>query len=185
MHPKDEKTAQIVVIGAILVQRTSWSNAEKALIALKDVGLLDLERIVNTPITKLTQLIRVAGFYSTKPRRLQSIAHYIVENYGNIATMQKADKNQLRSELLNVYGIGNETADTILLFALNKPSFIVDAYTMKFLNKYAIAHSEKYEVLQEEFQSVLPYDSKVYQEYHILKIVDIKGIEESKMSVVE
>lgn len=181
---KDLHTRELIVIGAVLTQRTSWRNAEIALKNLAKAGLLGLEKISRqSNLNKLTELTRVAGFYTTKPKRLYELATFIVRS-GGIESLLNRETKRFRSELLEVYGIGPETADTILLYVFDKPSFIIDEYTKRFSIKYGLTDGLGYYELKELFESTLPKDTKVYQNYHTLIIVDQKGIEGSKMRIV-
>jgi endonuclease-3 related protein len=174
---KNEKLRQLIAIGAILTQRTSWRNAEKALINLKKKNLLSTKQITELDIKKLTKLIRVAGFYTTKPKRLREFCNYVISNYGDLSKMRRKPTDILRKELLEVYGVGPETADTLLLFALDKPSFIVDEYTKRFVGKYSLADTRGYDDLKKLFESSLQKSVEIYQNYHVLMIVDQKGKE--------
>ena len=182
---KDENLMQLVSMGAILVQRTSWSNAEKALINLREQNLISLEKILNTDLDKLTELIKVAGFYTTKPRRLVELSKFVVKEYGTFECMKgQEDIESLRQELLSVYGVGPETADTILLFVLEKPTFIVDAYTKRFVTKYSLFEFESDEEVKKIFEENLPRRSEVYWNYHVLKILDQRPLEKCYMKVI-
>ena len=181
---KNERTRQIIALGAILTQRTSWTNAEQALMNLKEADLLSIKKVAETDLDRLTELVRVAGFYTTKPKRLQALCRFILDNYGTVSDMQKSDLGDLREELLEVYGIGPETADALLLYALDKPSFVIDAYANRFVEKYGLATTDDYHELKDVFESSLPTDVEIYQNYHVLIIVDQKGIDKSGMEVV-
>lgn len=182
---KDKRLRDLIAIGAILTQRTSWRNANIALNNLKSKGLLSLEEISNLKSTdKLTELVRPAGFYQTKPKRLFEFAKFVIEKYGNLEKMTKEDLNSLREILLNLYGIGPETADVILLYVLDKPSFVIDEYTKRFVAKNRLSELTSYEGLKELFENSLPRDIKIYQNYHMLIILEQKGREHTKMEVV-
>jgi endonuclease III related protein len=173
---KDEELRQLIALGAILVQRTSWKNAEMALKNLKKAGLADLRKIAYlTDLKELKNSIRSAGFYQTKPKRLQEFSKFVVNNYKDLSHMMGEDKDELRNQLLSVYGVGPETADTLLLYSLDKPSFIVDAYTKKFIKKYNLCGGTQYDEVKDYFESGLPNDLHVYQNYHVFIIVDDKG----------
>jgi endonuclease-3 related protein len=172
---KSEDMRQLVAIGAILVQRTSWKNAEKALVNLKNRNLLSINKIAKLENKELTKLIRVAGFYSTKPKRLKEFCHFVLSNYGDFTKMTRKPIKDLRKELLSVYGIGPETADTIILYSLDKPSFIIDEYTKRFVNNNKLSDTRDYNKLQDLFENNLPRSTEIYQNYHILIIIDQKG----------
>ena len=184
---KTEKDRELIVIGAILTQRTSWRNAHLALENLKRKNLLSLRNIAKlSNLEKLTDLIRPAGFYQTKPKRLSTLASFIVQKYGNLNKFAKEDLNVARNKLLNLYGIGPETADTILLYALDKPSFVIDEYTKRFVNKFfPYQKIFDYYNLKSFFEKNLPKKAKVYQDYHCLIIVEGKGLKGSLMKIVK
>jgi len=117
-----------VVVGAILTQNTAWRNVEKAIENLKREGILDPERILKTSDDVLRELIRPAGFYNQKLQRLKRVCKLIVDS-GGLEELFKLPLDELRSVLLSVKGIGPETADAIILYAANKPTFVVDRYT--------------------------------------------------------
>ncbi len=173
---KSEELRQLIAIGTILVQRTSWHNAEIALQRLISQRLADLAIIaqLHNP-DDLAELIRPAGFRQTKPKRLIGLARFVVDRYGTLTEMRQQPMETLRSELLTIYGVGPETADTLLLYALDKPSFIIDTYTQRFVSKYNLANTTDYNQLKKLFESSLPTDTSIFQKYHILMIVDQKG----------
>ena len=132
----EEKTNQqreVVALGAILVQRTSWHNAEIALKNLKNNGLLSIKAISLKSVDDIVSLVRVAGLYNTKPKRLIVLCQFIVEHYGVWGNFMQQDANTAREELLTISGIGPETADTILLYTCDKPTFVIDEYTKRFI----------------------------------------------------
>jgi len=175
---KSLKERETIALGAILTQRTSWRNAEMALASLKKTGLLSLKKIAGLDSPEpLVELIRVAGFYQTKPRRLFEFCRYIAEKYGGIENFRRlAGENltEARRELLSLYGIGPETADTILLYALDKPSFVVDEYTRRLVTKEKLATDLSYENLKKLFEEGLPRDVRIYQDLHALIIFSQK-----------
>lgn len=118
-----------VVIGAILTQQTRWENVEQALTRLKEKGLCDLRRVYQAPDGEIEEAIRPSGFYRVKTRRLKALAQHIIERHGSLEAMSVCPFPLLRTELLNVPGIGPETADSILCYGLGKPTLVVDRYT--------------------------------------------------------
>ena len=153
-NPEEE-----VVIGAILTQNTAWKNVEKALDNLKKDKLLSFEGIRKTPIRKLESLIKPAGFYKQKAKYLKNFTSL----YGSIKELEDIE----RKELLKIKGIGEETADVILLYALNKLSFVIDAYTRRILKRmWGISGS--YNDLKTLFEKNIPKDLKLYKEFHAL-----------------
>lgn len=166
-----------IMIGAILTQNTAWSNVEKAISSLKDAGALNPEAILAMSEKKLSSLIRPAGYHNVKAGRLKGLAAYLNDNYGcEISRMRLKRTSDLRDELLNVKGVGPETADSILLYALNKPVFVVDAYTKRlFLRHGLTAHSDDYHTVQNMFSSHLDSDVRMYNEYHALIVAVCKA----------
>lgn len=182
--PKDEYLRQLVAVGAILVQRTNWRNADRALRNLKSAEKLSLEAISQIKNDTLASLTKPAGFHTTKPRRLIEFSRFVIENYGTMTKMANSDTQSLREKLLDVYGIGPETADTILLYALDKPSFVIDEYTRRWVKKNFAMDERNYDKLKHFFENNLPADVAIFQNFHILIIVDVKGMEGSKMELV-
>jgi len=165
------ETPYEVVVGAILTQNTSWRNVERAIDNLKRNNLLDERKILNTPLGRLGDLIRPAGFYNIKSRRLKNITEYIVNNYGSTEELRRCDKNlyRLREELLSLKGIGRETADTILLYSLDRPIFVVDNYTKRIFSRYGIIDKNlDYDKIRTFFEGSIPRDVEIYKEYHAL-----------------
>lgn len=179
---KTAKDRGLIAIGAILTQRTSWNNAHLALKNLKRGKLLSLKNIAGlTNLNKLTNLTRPAGFYQTKPRRVFEFASFVTKNYINIDRLKKENLRTARDKLLSLYGIGPETADTILLYALDKLSFVIDEYTKRFVARHLSPENITYDFLKDLFENNLPKKVGVYQNYHTLIIVDQKGEEGSFM----
>ena len=171
------ETRYEVVVGAILTQNTSWKNVEKAINNLKNENLLDEEKILNVDEDKLKELIKPAGFYNLKAKRLKNVTKFIVDNYGNTEEMAKTDKDTLtlRTELLSINGVGKETADSILLYALDRESFVVDAYTKRMFSRLGIINEKaKYDEIKEIFEKSLPKDLELYKEYHALIVEHCK-----------
>ncbi len=166
---------EIIALGAILTQRTSWRNAQMALENLKKADLLSLAKIAKLESSgQLVSLVRVAGFYRSKPKRLLSLSSFIAEKYGDIKGLLEEKLEDAREKLLSVYGIGPETADTILLYALDKPNFVIDEYTKRLVKKEHLAANFDYDYLKNLFEENLPVDVKVYQDFHALIIFSQK-----------
>jgi endonuclease-3 related protein len=165
-----------IAIGAILTQRTTWHNASLALANLKKTGLLSLRKIANlTDLVKLTDLIRSAGFYQSKPKRLFELCSFITKQYGNLGNFSKEDLKTAREKLLSLNGIGPETADTILLYAMDKLTFVIDEYTKRLVKRKGLITSLAYDYLKSLFEENLPLDVKLYQDFHTLIIIEEKG----------
>lgn len=161
-----------VIIGAILTQNTNWSNVEKAIKNLKADGKLSPEGIKNVPLAELAKLIRPSGFFNVKARRVKAFIHWLFSRYeGSLSRMFSQDLQTLRNELLSVKGIGPETADSILLYAGNMPTFVVDAYTHRIFSRHGfIAEESTYEEMKSFFEERLPKDVKLFNEYHALLV---------------
>ena len=165
------ETRYEVVIGAVLTQNTSWKNVERALENLKKENLIDEKKILDVDIGKLKELIKPAGFYNIKAERLRNITKYIVDNYGTTDDLAKTEKDikSLRNELLAIKGIGKETADSILLYALDKPIFVVDAYTRRIFSRFGITDKNMdYDEIRLIFENNILLNLNIYKEYHAL-----------------
>ncbi|MGC2423606.1 MAG: deoxyribonuclease V [Nitrospirota bacterium] len=159
-----------VMVGAILTQNTNWTNVEKAIGNLKRAGALAPETIDAMPAAKLAELIKPSGYFNIKSKRLKSFISYFMEKYGgSIKKMKKREPSELREELLSVPGIGQETADSIMLYALDMPVFVVDAYTKRIFSRHGFFSPDSdYIEVQKLFMDCLPKDVKLYNEYHAL-----------------
>lgn len=160
------------MVGAILTQNTSWSNVEKAIRLLEENDCLDPRTILDMPVRTLRRLIRPAGYYNVKAERLREYVRYFIGTYGGdhrrMADRPLAD---LREELLCVKGIGPETADSILLYALNKPAFVVDAYTKRIFSRHTLIREDApYEEVRSFCTASIQQDALVYNEYHALLV---------------
>jgi endonuclease-3 related protein len=159
-----------VIVGAVLTQNTAWRNVEKAIENLKRAGSLTLDKFYKIPVKKLAKLIRPAGYFNIKASRLKALAAWLKRICGGrLNHLKKIKKSKLRSLLLNVYGVGPETADSILLYALNKKSFVVDAYTRRVFTRHGfISGTESYDTIKNFFEQVLPESERIYNEFHAL-----------------
>lgn len=166
------RSAFEVAIGAILTQNTAWQNVERAIANLRARGALNFEKMWRLPEKELARLIRPAGYYNIKARRIKNFLAFLKEHYsGKLAKMRPRDLGLLRGQLLSVNGIGPETADSILLYALDKPVFVVDAYTKRIFSRHKMVESDApYEAVQRLFMSHLSADDKLYNEYHALLV---------------
>ncbi|MBI3754048.1 MAG: endonuclease III domain-containing protein [Deltaproteobacteria bacterium] len=163
-------TAFEVIVGAILTQNTAWTNVEKAIRNLKKAKLLNPKRLHDLSQAELAQYIRPAGYFNIKAKRLKHFLNYLFDNYGgSLNRMFKKRTDALRRELLEVNGIGPETADSIILYAGNHPVFVVDAYTKRIFSRHQIIKADAdYHDVQEIFMKNLPHDVKMFNEYHAL-----------------
>jgi endonuclease III related protein len=161
-----------VMVGAILTQSTSWSNVEKAITKLKNKKLLDAAKLYSLPISKLAGLIKSAGYYNIKAARLKNFLKFFFSRYNaDIKRMKRKDTALLREQLLAVKGVGPETADSILLYALQKPVFVVDAYTKRIFSRHGLFGSDaQYTQVQEFFMRNLKTETKLFNEYHALLV---------------
>jgi len=161
-----------VVIGAILTQNTNWSNVEKAINNLKTAGKLSPVGIYELSVTELAKLIRPSGFFNVKAKRVKAFINWLFSRYeGNLSKMLDQDLQTLRSELLSVKGIGPETADSILLYAGNMPTFVVDAYTHRIFSRHELIPEEStYDEMKSFFEENLPKDVQLFNEYHALLV---------------
>lgn len=156
-----------IVTGAILTQNCAWTNVEKALVNLENSGIVSPEAILKTPDDTLRELIRPAGFFKQKSVYLKSVAQFFLENEQEF--LQSDDVQALRKRLLAVKGVGNETADSILLYAFHKPLFVIDAYTRRVAERHLnLDGTMPYGQLQKIFMDALPIDVSLYGEYHAL-----------------
>lgn len=159
-----------IAVGAILTQNTNWGNVEKAIENLKREKVLSAKSIHEIRVDKLASLIKPAGYFNVKAKRLKAFIGFLMnEHHGSMKRMKNEKMQTLRAKLLKVNGVGHETADSILLYALEKPVFVIDAYTKRVLSRHGIMEHEKpYEEFQELFHSSLKRDVKLFNEYHAL-----------------
>lgn len=159
-----------VVIGAILTQNTAWTNVEKAIANLKKSGVLTPDGMRGLAEKDLAALIRPAGYFNIKARRIMAFLDYLYEHHGgDLDAMFALGLKRLRHELLDVKGVGPETADSILLYAANLPAFVIDAYTKRIFSRHGcFGMNATYHEVQEYFVERLPGDRAIYNEYHAL-----------------
>ena len=157
-----------IMVGAILTQNTSWSNVEKAITNLKKENLLGPRKLYRINQEELAQLIKPSGYYNVKARRLKNFINLFINDFeGSTEKMFSGDGRKLRKKLLNVNGIGPETADSILLYAGRKPFFVVDAYTKRIFSRHKlISKDSTYYEIQEFFIKNLDKDVKLFNEFH-------------------
>lgn len=174
-RPKTEKEREEVIIGAVLTQRTNWKNVEIAINNLKKARINSLKGIYKLGIKKLTPLIKPSGFYRVKARYLFSLAKFIIENYGTLEKMRKEELEELRKKLLKTKGIGPETADSVLLYVLDKPIFVIDEYTKRLVRKRRLSSDISYAFLQKLFEKNLKKDFRLFQDFHALIVINGKN----------
>jgi endonuclease-3 related protein len=164
------QTRMEIITGAILTQNTAWSNVEKAIRNLRQQKALRIDVLSATPEKVLADWIRPAGYFNVKARRLKAFVHMMTTRFdGSLNRLFRLDTATLRKTLLEVNGIGPETADSIMLYAGNKPVFVIDAYTRRMLERHGWAnHRASYDDLAILFTHAIPADITVYNEYHAL-----------------
>jgi len=158
-----------VLVGAVLTQNTNWTNVSRAIDNLKTAGLLTPETLHELPAAVLAEYIRPSGYYNLKAKRLKNLLALIASHQDGLDGLFALETDALRQELLTVKGIGPETADSICLYAAEKPLFVVDAYTHRIFSRHDILPEEAdYHEIQELFMDSLPADTALYNEYHAL-----------------
>ena len=161
-----------VMVGAVLTQNTNWANVSRAINTLKSENLLSPNLLYTLPLEILAEKIRPSGYYNLKAKRLNNLLDLVVkevEKSGSLDVFFSLDRDVLREKLLTVKGIGPETADSILLYAAEKPVFVVDAYTYRFLSRHGLIGEESsYQEIQEFFMDNLPEETALFNEYHAL-----------------
>jgi endonuclease III related protein len=157
-----------IIIGAILTQNTNWKNVEKAIANLKSAHALSYKKIHAMPQPELAALIRPSGYYNQKSLKLKAFTTFLEQTFqGSIARMFRAPTQLLREQLLSIKGIGPETADSILLYAGEKPVFVVDLYTYRLVTRHGwLPEKTDYQEMQYFFQDRLPVDVNLYNDFH-------------------
>jgi len=161
-----------VMIGAVLTQSAAWKNVETAITNLKTTGLMSPAALRGKPSEEIAPLIRSTVYYNVKARKLKALVDYIGNACNDdLDRLFKKDVRQLRDELLAVWRVGEETADSILLYAANKPVFVIDAYTRRIINRIGIQpENDKYSAWQFLFMNNIPADIALFNEYHALLV---------------
>lgn len=161
-----------VMVGAILTQSAAWLNVEKAIDNLKAAKVLSPQALRHLSLPEMATLIRPCGYYNSKARKLKSLANWLEEYCDDkLDKLFDINTNQLRQQLLSIYGIGQETADSIILYAANKPVFVIDAYTRRIISRIGLAlDSNSYTAYQSLFMDNLPADVRLFNEYHALLV---------------
>jgi len=161
-----------IILGAILTQNTNWTNVEKTITNVRAAGRLDPNALHELDAETLETLIRPAGYFRVKAKRLRNFLQWLLDEYGgDVTALEGVETSRLREELLGVSGIGPETADSILLYALNRPVFVVDTYTARVMVRHGLVEPEiDYQQLQDLFESHLEPDVALFNEYHALLV---------------
>lgn len=163
-----------VMVGAVLTQNTAWKRVEQAIAALRQHKALSAQALLALESETLGALIRPAGYYTVKTRRLQALCRWYLAQ-GGFAALQRWDTPRLRTELLAVHGVGPETADDILLYAFERPVFVIDAYTRRIGSRLGLLEAKApYESLRQQFEQTLGLDVAVFKEYHALLVAHAK-----------
>ncbi len=161
-----------VIVGAILTQSTAWVNVEKALASMRAASCWSFQAVAATPEADLAVIIRSSGYYNAKARKLQAFANHLLRQYeGHLDSLFDQEVPALRAELLSIHGIGEETADDIIVYAAGKPSFVMDSYTRRIVDRMELAPRGRrptYAAYQSLFQDNLPTDAALFNEYHAL-----------------
>lgn len=161
-----------VAVGAVLTQNTAWGNVEKAIVNLKNAGLLEYAALARLTPAEIAPLIKPAGYYNVKAKRLRAFLDFLGEEYdGDVAAMAREGLAVVRPQLLAVRGVGPETADSILLYACDLPTFVVDAYTHRVLHRHGLAdEAADYHELKDLFEANVEADVALYKQYHALLV---------------
>lgn len=161
-----------ISVGAILTQNTAWANVEKAILRLKEDRSLNVTALNRLPHRRLAGLIKAAGYFNVKARRLKNFISFLQSRYGgSLAKTFRQETKRLREELLSVNGTGPETADSILLYAGEKPIFVIDAYTKRTFSRHGVmAYEKSYDDFQQLFMKSLPSDAALYNQYHAMLV---------------
>ena len=159
-----------VIVGAILTQSAGWTGVERAIDNLKAAGALSPAALRAVPIEELAVLIRPSVYFNAKSLKLRAFVEHLGERYDDdLDAMFQQDADALRAELLSIHGIGEETADDILLYAAGKPMFVIDAYTRRIMDRMGVTpHVDRYGAYQSMFMDNLPRDEALFNEYHAL-----------------
>jgi len=165
-----------IMVGAILTQNTQWTNVEKAIRSMKEMGILEPRKIASLPLDTVKAAIKDAGSYNQKATRLKNLSAFLIEKNLDFFRLRKAETAVLRNELLGVNGIGKETADSILLYALGHPVFVVDAYTKRLFSRlrYRWMAKGSYDEIADFFHHQFPRDAARYNEFHALIVFHSK-----------
>lgn len=165
-----------VMVGAILVQNTAWANVERAIANLKSHACLAPKTILNVPTIDLAEWLKPSGYFNIKTQRLRNYCQWYMDA-GELLGVSQLDTNTLRKQLLMVNGIGPETADDILLYAFERPVFVIDAYTRRIFSRLALLEDGAgYEVLRKQFEKNLKPDIAMFNEYHALIVCHAKNV---------
>lgn len=176
-----------VMVGAILVQNTAWTNVEKSIRVLKSLNLLEPKRILSLSQDKLAEHIRSSGYYNVKAKRLQNYCSWYLQQ-GGFDCLKRRSAVELRESMLGVNGVGYETADDIMLYAFHQLYFVVDAYTKRLFTRLGLVKCEhhSYEIIRKDIEATLvKRELSLYQEYHALIVFHAKTVCKTKPNCQE
>ena len=161
-----------IMIGAVLVQNTAWRNVERAIDNLREAAVMEPHALYALAPEELAEFIRPAGYFQVKAKRLRNLLKFLIEEFdGSLDAMFRTNLATLREQLLAIHGIGPETADAILLYAGGLPTFVVDSYTHRVLARHGwIGYEAGYHEIKDHFETALPADAQLYNEYHALLV---------------
>lgn len=167
-----------VIIGAILTQSAAWGNVEKAIANLRGVGALSPRALRKLPRARLAKMVYPCGYYNAKALKLKAFVYWLGNHYDDdLDRLFALDTGDLRQQLLSVHGVGRETADSIILYAAEKPIFVIDAYTRRVISRLGLApEKDSYAVYQAFFMDNLPPDAELFNEYHALLVCQGKNV---------
>ena len=169
-RPETDNDRFEIIVGAILTQNTSWNNVEKAIYNLNNSKMLDPKKIAAAKESDIAKLIRPAGYFNQKAKRLKFLSGYFIKN----KELLNKETSELRKELLSLNGIGPETADSIILYAAEKPSFVIDTYTRRIFSRLLNKSLKDYDAWKQFFEANLESDVQLYNEYHALIVEHAK-----------
>jgi endonuclease-3 related protein len=165
------ESVEETIIGAILTQNTSWNNVERVLAVLRQEELMDFNKLVEIKLEHLAGYIRSAGYYNQKAKRLQIFIQRLQAEHGSLSQLDALPTRELRTWLLDVHGIGKETADSILLYAFSRPVFVVDAYTIRIFSRHhLIKETSGYDQVQAYIHKNMKPEAQSYNEFHALLV---------------
>ncbi len=174
-----------ILVGAVLTQNTAWTNVEKAIQSLKEGGLLSPQAILGCENEILANRIRSSGYFNVKAKRLRAVCEWYVLN-GEFEAISQWSTDLLRESLLQVHGVGPETADDIILYAFKRPVFVVDAYTRRMFSRLGLTQAKQdYESLRAVFENNLEPDAQLFGDYHAHIVEHAKNICKVKPSCTE
>ncbi|QSH42216.1 endonuclease III domain-containing protein [Lentisphaerota bacterium ZTH] len=165
-----------VCMGAVLTQNTSWTNVEKAIANFKSIGAMTADKVLQLEDSDIEQAIRPSGYFRIKTRRLRSVANWWIRNSSKVPSECSDDELlRWRHSLLEVHGVGEETADSILLYCFNLPMFVIDTYTRRMVHRHlGMEPNMNYGKLQRIFMESIPRDTALYNEFHALIVLNSK-----------